>query len=566
MRPEASVASEPRSVPVPLPPRVLPPAPREAPAPILPFRAPVVPPAPEALDVLELVPLSDEPFEVVEVPVVRRQPRPTPLPPKSTEQASAVPPRPVSAPVPSVIVSEASVEPAPRVRPPPARIEKPSPPPAPAPRAAPSAPRKPAPTTKRPPSRWKDRLVARVLWGEQQIAVRAYRRGETISVGGKEGHPLPAYGFVDGTDLQIAKPMGKGWRVVVPPGTEVSVRASPNAAWVHASWLGADDERGLPVEPGAAIRLSRGLVHVEVERIEKPAAPRGRLLRFDPVFAFIFLCVAIAGWQLHRNLPEVRPHAQQEEPKQKQTDRFVRSIAKKIEPPKKAPEPKPAPRPKPKAIAEAKTLESAKESLQAVDKVASATESLGKLLSSLDKGEASIKGAGRKGLPGLPSLGNLPPIPGVGAGGGGGPLDGFGGLATRGRSALAGVAGLGSGTAGRGQVGGVPISVPKRPTRVQGQIDRDAVAAVINEHVGEMRGCYERALLRDPNVGGGKVSLEWTIAADGSVAEVRTKSSTLRNAAVVSCLLDLVRGLRFPKPQGGVVIVGYPILFDTVGY
>jgi len=142
---------------------------------------------------------------------------------------------------------------------------------------------------------------------------------------------------------------------------------------------------------------------------------------------------------------------------------------------------------------------------------------------------------------------------------------------TRGRDLLRGGPGgsagdLGNGTAARGPVRGVPVKLPSRPTRIQGQIDRDAVAQVINDHVGEIRGCYERALLTNPNVGAGKVALEWTIGAGGTVTEIGTKTSTLRSPEVVGCVLDLFRGLQFPKPLGGVVIVSYPLLFNAVGY
>jgi hypothetical protein len=149
-----------------------------------------------------------------------------------------------------------------------------------------------------------------------------------------------------------------------------------------------------------------------------------------------------------------------------------------------------------------------------------------------------------------------------------------GGPVTHGRDLLrtaaggsgGGVGSFGDGTAGKGPVRGVPVSLPSRPQRVQGQIDRDAVAKVLNDHINQIRGCYERALLTNPNLGAGKVGLEWTIAPDGSVSEVGAKVATVKSPEVVSCLLDLLRRLTFPKPSGGVVIVTYPILFNAVGY
>jgi hypothetical protein len=114
-------------------------------------------------------------------------------------------------------------------------------------------------------------------------------------------------------------------------------------------------------------------------------------------------------------------------------------------------------------------------------------------------------------------------------------------------------------------VQGVPVAMPTKATQVRGSIDRDAVAKVLEEHMNDMRGCYERALMRDPNLGAGKILLEWNISATGTVSDVRTKVATLKNTEVNTCLLDVLKQLQFPKPQGGVVIVSYPFLFNSVG-
>lgn len=60
--------------------------------------------------------------------------------------------------------------------------------------------------------------------------------------------------------------------------------------------------------------------------------------------------------------------------------------------------------------------------------------------------------------------------------------------------------------------------------------------------------------------------LEWTIGAAGRVVAAKTKSSTLSNAAVEACILSSLKTWTFPSPKGGVVIITYPFLFNSVGY
>jgi outer membrane biosynthesis protein TonB len=80
-----------------------------------------------------------------------------------------------------------------------------------------------------------------------------------------------------------------------------------------------------------------------------------------------------------------------------------------------------------------------------------------------------------------------------------------------------------------------------------------------------MRGisaCYRRELKNDRYLGG-KIVVKFVIAKDGSVSRVSTKSSTMRNSAVESCINNRFGTFKFPKPKGGgIVIVSYPFLFS----
>ena len=67
--------------------------------------------------------------------------------------------------------------------------------------------------------------------------------------------------------------------------------------------------------------------------------------------------------------------------------------------------------------------------------------------------------------------------------------------------------------------------------RSQGQIDKEAVAKVINSHLAEVQRCYEAALLKTPGLAG-KVVLEWSISTPGKVVSSKSKSSTLKDVSV----------------------------------
>ena len=72
----------------------------------------------------------------------------------------------------------------------------------------------------------------------------------------------------------------------------------------------------------------------------------------------------------------------------------------------------------------------------------------------------------------------------------------------------------------------------------QGNIDREAVAKTINAHLQEVRGCYERALLKDPGLAG-KVVLEWTIGTRWAVSDLY-EDELLQDPTVESRVLSMV--------------------------
>ena len=144
--------------------------------------------------------------------------------------------------------------------------------------------------------------------------------------------------------------------------------------------------------------------------------------------------------------------------------------------------------------------------------------------------------------------------------GGGGTAEGLGGLGTKGRGS--GRSGYGSGggnfgakgEGGIGRVGGDPI--------ILGALDKSLIDAVIKRHMNQIRYCYQRELNKNPNIGG-KITIKFVIAKDGSVSKASVKSSTMGNSAVESCITGRFMRFQFPEPKGGgIVIVSYPFIFS----
>lgn len=96
--------------------------------------------------------------------------------------------------------------------------------------------------------------------------------------------------------------------------------------------------------------------------------------------------------------------------------------------------------------------------------------------------------------------------------------------------------------------------------QVLGRIDRAAVTKAITAHATEIRACYRRGLIADPNMRKGRASLDWTIDAEGAVIDVGgTELSMLNSPAMLGCLFDVLQRVRFPKPAEGIAMVSLPL-------
>jgi TonB family protein len=158
----------------------------------------------------------------------------------------------------------------------------------------------------------------------------------------------------------------------------------------------------------------------------------------------------------------------------------------------------------------------------------------------------------------------------VGTGsGGGGTGEGTIGLGNLGTIGHGGGGGNGSGYGrGAGGLGGrrakAPDVIPGQ-ANVRGSLDKEIIRRIIRRHINEVKYCYEQELTKKPDLGG-RIMVQFTIAASGQVIASVLQNSTMGNVRVENCTVQAVRRWEFPKPLGGgIVIVSYPFVLTPAG-
>lgn len=158
-----------------------------------------------------------------------------------------------------------------------------------------------------------------------------------------------------------------------------------------------------------------------------------------------------------------------------------------------------------------------------------------------------------------------------------GDAGGAGGLGSRGTGAGGGGTGLGigglggghgRGSGGKGNIDlggrgkGTTRVVPGK-TIIQGSLSREEIGRVIRAHLNRFKYCYEKQLNANPNLSG-KISVYFTIAPNGAVAQASVRETSMNDRNVEECVLTVMRSLKFPQPRGGgVVVVTYPFVFNS---
>lgn len=95
-----------------------------------------------------------------------------------------------------------------------------------------------------------------------------------------------------------------------------------------------------------------------------------------------------------------------------------------------------------------------------------------------------------------------------------------------------------------------------------GKLAPESIQRTVRSEFSRFRRCYEGGLQREPHLRG-KALTRFVIAEDGSVRNAETDpASDLPDRATIECIASEFGKLRFQAPQGGEVVVVYPISFD----
>ena len=432
------------------------------------------------------------------------------------------------------------------------------------------------------------RLFFELYWGELRQHARSFAAipAKKPVIGGLDDRaPMPLWGFrLSQPQMVLADKKGGGYRVFVPPGAAVERRGDDGNFYpLTSDQLEAVGQRKfIGLANGQAVRFS-GEGDISLVAYVQPPLPRpwSNPLKNLPFLAlglnalFFGLFGAFVSFApsdempdfVNKNVPPVAVRLLAPEPKKKEEAKKKLEAIKKKEPEakKKAVEVAKVEKPvaKPPPLAEPPKI-------KALEKLSAAGPAMKDLLAAVDK---LGNGPGSKNAKNNYKMSDLigkAPIANAGLGtfgigGGGG-----GGIGTKGLEVLRGKGGggigaLGAGNVGKGAVGGTVGRASVRSIGVQGTIDKEAVAKVINSHLSEVSACYERALLREPGLAG-KIVLEWNISTSGTVTTAKTKSSTMKSSAVEACILTSLKTWKFPPAKGAGVVISYPFLFNSVGY
>lgn len=165
----------------------------------------------------------------------------------------------------------------------------------------------------------------------------------------------------------------------------------------------------------------------------------------------------------------------------------------------------------------------------------------------------------------------------AGAGPGAGAGSSAGSGASAGSSAGTGAASSTSTSAGTGTGATTPPTASPPPTTAHstsgrfpdgglvpshGTLAPERIRTVVRDAIPELRFCFEWQLSRHPDLGG-RVTLEFRIAEDGTVEDAAIAEEDLGDEVVLRCFRGVTSRMRFPEPEGGSVTVRYPITLSA---
>jgi len=99
-------------------------------------------------------------------------------------------------------------------------------------------------------------------------------------------------------------------------------------------------------------------------------------------------------------------------------------------------------------------------------------------------------------------------------------------------------------------------------TVILGGMDPDIIRKIIEDHIPQFRYCYQKELDKASREFSGVVRLNFIIGASGHVTKAGVDSYSPLPTRVKGCVVNVLRGIKFPEPLGGgVVEVNQPFNF-----
>ena len=96
--------------------------------------------------------------------------------------------------------------------------------------------------------------------------------------------------------------------------------------------------------------------------------------------------------------------------------------------------------------------------------------------------------------------------------------------------------------------------------RVNGRLPPEAIQRVVRQNFGRFRACYEDGLVRNPSLEG-RVEVKFVIDRAGGVAGAT--ASGFGDDGVSRCVARAYEAMSFPRPEGGIVTVVYPLVLSS---
>jgi MYXO-CTERM domain-containing protein len=97
-------------------------------------------------------------------------------------------------------------------------------------------------------------------------------------------------------------------------------------------------------------------------------------------------------------------------------------------------------------------------------------------------------------------------------------------------------------------------------TTVTGKMPPEVVQRIVRQSFGRFRFCYDAALMRNPRLEG-RVSVQFTLGANGEVVAPKVLPGGLEDATMAACVRDAFAKLTFPQPDGTVGVT-YALMFS----